>query len=93
MSYPTPGPLIAVADITLKKEQNLFIQNLSTSPLFVKIGPGASSSSFHHVLPGGSVADDGMGGNMEISGKTHTGAVSFASASVRYSAYTYLRRD
>ena len=91
--YPTPGPLTTAADVTLKRDEILFIQNLSTTPLFVKLGPGATNASFHHVLAGGAVADDGAGGNMEIDGRTFTGAVSFASTTVRYSAYKYLRRD
>jgi hypothetical protein len=91
--YPTPGPITTAAAITLTREENLVVQNLSTSPLFVRLGPGATTSAFHHALAAGGANDDGTGGSIEIDGRTFTGAVTFASAAVRYSAYKYTRRN
>lgn len=63
-----------------------FIQNLSTNPLFVKLGAGASSSSFSYILKGGTGADDGTGGLTNI--KDHIGAVSVAGTSPRFIAWS-----
>lgn len=61
------------------------IQNLGTNPLFVLRGTGASSTVFHHVLKGGSVADDGTGGSIsEEAGVIYTGIITVAGTSPRF---------
>jgi hypothetical protein len=92
MSAPsTTGPITSAADIALKKDEILFIQNLSTSPLYVRLGPGATANAFHIALKACAVNDDGTGGTTEIS--DFGGAVSLASASVRFSAFKRPRRS
>lgn len=61
------------------------IQNLGTNPLFVKLGSGASTSSFHHVLKGGTGNDDGLGASLfQDSGAIYTGIITIAGTSPRY---------
>ncbi len=61
------------------------IQNLGTNPLFVRLGPDASSTVFHYVLKAGSASDDGSGGF--ISGDaTYRGVISVAGTSPRFVA-------
>jgi len=61
------------------------IQNLGTNPLFLLMGSGASSSVFHAVLKGGSVADDGLGATFsQESGCVYTGIVTVAGTSPRF---------
>jgi hypothetical protein len=87
----TIGPITDGADISLKKDEILFVQNLSASPLYLRLGPGAGTNAFHIALQGGTVLDDGKGGTTEIA--DFGGAVSFASASLRYSAFKRPRRS
>lgn len=55
------------------------IQNLSTDPVFVKLGPGASSTVWDFVLAGSSVARDGTGGGFDLRG-LHNVTLSFYTA-------------
>lgn len=43
-----------------------FIQNLATTPLAVKLGDAASTTSFNYILGAGTAADDGKGGFQKI---------------------------
>lgn len=58
--------------LAAKSDRTSFtILNLSTSPLFIRLGASASTTVFHEILPGGSAQDDGLGGryyNNEYSG-------------------------
>ena len=55
------------------------VQNLGTNALFVRLGASATTSVFHVVLKGSSVANDGSGGILAMeSGTVYTGAVSVA---------------
>lgn len=61
------------------------IQNLGTSPLFVRLGAGASTTVFHVVLKGSAGNDDGSGGSFaQEAGVVWTGIVSVAGTSPRY---------
>lgn len=61
------------------------IQNLGTSPLFVLMGPGASTTVFHEVLKGGTGTDDGLGSTFgETSGTVYTGIITVAGTSPRF---------
>lgn len=61
------------------------IQNLATTPLFVLLGPSASTTVFHYVLKGGTGADDGLGASIgETSGTVYTGIITIAGTSPRY---------
>lgn len=61
------------------------IQNLGTNALFVLRGSGASTSVFHTVLKGGSVADDGTGGSIsEEAGTIYNGILTVAGTSPRF---------
>lgn len=44
------------------------IQNLGVTKLYVKLGAGASASSFTCILAPGAVADDGYGGSFPLDG-------------------------
>jgi hypothetical protein len=62
-----------------------FVQNLSTEPLFVKEGPGCTSSDFTFVLSAGASNDDGNGSCFEASsGQVYVGEISFNSVDVRF---------
>lgn len=56
-----------------------FIQNLDDAAVYVKLGSGASASSFNFVLSAGSAANDGLGGSKDI--YDYAGIVSIAAAS------------
>lgn len=61
------------------------IQNQGTNPLFVLLGTGASTTVFHTILKGGSLADDGLGASMSQSnGVVYTGEITIAGTSPRY---------
>lgn len=61
------------------------IQNLGTNPIFLLMGSGASTSVFHMVLKGGSVADDGLGASYSQNvGTVYTGIITVAGTSPRY---------
>lgn len=81
-------PSIASATTALAVNQNrtgFNIQNLGTNPLFVLLGTGASTTVFHAVLKGGTVADDGLGASLsQLSGSVYTGVVTIAGTAPRY---------
>lgn len=61
------------------------IQNLGTNPLFVLLGSGASSTVFHWVLKGSTIADDGTGGSVaQEAGTLYTGIITVAGTSPRF---------
>lgn len=80
----TPAILTSGGDvISANASRKLWtIQNLSTNPLFVRFGTGASSSVFHVVLKSCSVADDGTGGY--FSDEIWKGVVSATGSSPRF---------
>lgn len=61
------------------------IQNLSTNPLYVLLGSGASTSVFHFILKAGTAQDDGTGGTVGMEeGVVYTGLITVAGISPRY---------
>lgn len=61
------------------------IQNLGTSTLYVKLGDGASTTSFHFALRAGSTTDDGTGGSISQSeGVVYNGKITVAGVLPRY---------
>lgn len=72
---------------TLAAGERGFIQNLGTTPLAVKLGAGASNTSFNMILQAGAAASDGKGGFANI--ESFIGAVSVApmSGSASYIAW------
>jgi len=72
---------------TLAENQRGFIQNLDDTALAVKLGTGASTSSFNMILQAGTAADDGKGGFVMI--ENYVGEVSVAamSGTARYIAW------
>lgn len=89
--YPTTNantPSIASAATALSantKRIGWMIQNLGQNPLFVLMGPSASTTVFHIVLKGGSANDDGSGGVFaDADGVVYTGIVTIAGTSPRY---------
>lgn len=74
----------ALAD-SAGKRTGWTIQNLGTNPLFVLMGPGASTSVFHTVLKGATSNDDGSGGSVgQEQGVVFTGPITVAGTSPRY---------
>ena len=80
------APQTAAADQTIAPGSRMYIQNLSTTPLYVRRGTGATTSVFNYALKGSTAIDDGTGGIIDIT--DYNGVVSFASATVRYVAWT-----
>ena len=63
------------------------IQNLGTNQLFVRFGPGASSSVFNIVLAAGTVNDNGTGGTFaQTEGIIYKGIITIAGVAPRYTA-------
>lgn len=63
------------------------VQNLGQNVLFVKLGAGASTSSFTIALKAGSANDDGTGGVFSMGeGVVYIGVVTVAGSSPRYVA-------
>lgn len=61
------------------------IQNVGTNPLFVRLGSGASTTVFHHVLKGGTGDSDGLGSSIfQDSGAIYTGIITIAGTSPKY---------
>lgn len=61
------------------------IKNLGTNPLFVLLGAGATTSVFHTILKGGTLADDGLGDSItEKIGVVYTGIISVAGTAPRF---------
>jgi hypothetical protein len=71
---------------TLEKDFRGYIQNLGTNPLKVKLGgSNASNTSYHVILAGGTVNDDGRGDDLWID--DFVGNVSVYGTSPRYIAW------
>lgn len=61
------------------------IQNQGTNPLFVLLGSGATTSVYHVVLKGSTVAADGTGGTLSMeAGTVYNGIVTVAGTSPSY---------
>ncbi len=82
------GIVVAAGDILAANEnrRTLIIQNLGGDVLYVKLGTGASTTSFDFILKGGSVNDDGNGGVFLEDTLSYTGIISVAGATVRCTA-------
>lgn len=66
------------------------IQNLSTNPLFVLMGSGASTSVFHVVARAGTVQDDGSAGSVgQETGVIYNGIITVAGTGLRYVAIEF----
>lgn len=58
------------------------IQNVGQNPLFVLMGPAASTSVFHFVLKGGTGDSDGLGGSLSfMDGAIYNGIITIAGSS------------
>lgn len=81
--------ITSAQELVVGAGQRAFVQNLGMEPLKVKMGEGASATSFHFVLPAGEVDDDGTGGATSGDSplKDYVGVVSFYSESCRYVAW------
>lgn len=69
-----------------KNRLELYVQNLADSPIYVKYGPNASSSSFNFLLAantatnagdGGTISDQGYTGIVSVSGVTTSRYISW----------------
>lgn len=61
------------------------IQNQGTNPLFILLGAGATTSVYHAVLKGSTVAADGTGGTYSMeSGTIYNGIITVAGTSPSY---------
>lgn len=83
----TPSILTSAGTALVKNEYrgSWSIQNLGTNPLFVLMGSGASTTVFHWVLKGATIADDGTGGSVaQESGTLYTGIITVAGTSPRF---------
>lgn len=83
----TPSILTSGGDVIASNasRKSWGIQNLGTSPLFVRMATGASSSVFHFCLGPGSASDDGLGAS--VSDDIYTGVVSATGTSPRFTVY------
>lgn len=82
----TTGILTTGGDILTANDGRrwFLVQNLGTNPLFLKLGTGASSTSFNVILKAGTAADDGLGGAYESQTVVFTGIVSVAGTTPRF---------
>lgn len=64
-----------------------FIQNLDDAALAVKKGTGASTTSLHFILGGGTAADDGKGGFVQIDDWIGVVSVAAMAGTARYIAW------
>ena len=81
---------IAVAHdtvFTLSPGEVGFIQNLDDAALAVKLGAGATTTSFSQILQAGTAADDGKGGSINITNYTGIVSVIAMSGTARYIAW------
>ena len=63
---------------TSAHRKSFTVTNTGTNKIYVKLGTGATSSSWHYVLPGGGANDDGNGGSINVDG--YTGEVAVCAA-------------
>lgn len=87
-SYANTPAIVTSAGTALasnKERIGWSIQNLGTNPLFVLLGPSASTTVFHEVLKGGSGNDDGLGSTYgQMSGTVYTGIITVAGTTPRF---------
>jgi len=76
------GILTDAAAVPATRRINIRVQNLGTSPLFVKLGADASVTDFTVVLPGATGADNGTSLPREFPG--YQGTLSTAGTTPRY---------
>lgn len=58
------------------------VQNVGTTPAWVRIGGDASSTVYHYAIKGGTADNDGLGGSLTFTGPTvPAGAVTMYGAS------------
>lgn len=81
-------PSVLTSATALVANQNRLgwtIQNVGTNPLFICLGGTASTSVFHYVLKGSTLANDGTGGLAgENVGSVYTGIITVAGTSPSY---------
>jgi hypothetical protein len=64
------------------------IQNQGTNPLFILFGAGATTSVYHVVLKGSTVAADGSGGSVAMeAGTVYNGIITVAGTSPSYTVF------
>jgi hypothetical protein len=64
------------------------IQNQGTNPLFVLFGSGATTSVYHVILKGSTVAADGSGGSVAMeAGTVYNGVITVAGTSPSYTVF------
>lgn len=82
----TPSILTGATALAANPARLAFsIQNLSTNPLFVLLGSGASTTVFHLILKGSTVANDGTGGALSMeAGIIYYGVITVAGTSPSY---------
>lgn len=82
----TPSILTGATALAANPARIAFsIQNLGTNPLFILLGSGATTSVFHTVLKGSTVANDGTGGSYSMeAGTVYNGIVTVAGTSPSY---------
>jgi len=85
-SVSRTGILTEATDVAANTSRKGFlIQNLGQNALFVKLGSGATTSSFDVVLKAGTANDDGTAGSYEqTQGVIYRGLISFAGTTPRY---------
>lgn len=74
----TATPVTADGTLDLATGQRAHVQNCGTAKIYVKVGSGASSSSFHAVLAAGYADDDGLGGLYEYGPVREPVTISYA---------------
>ena len=81
-----PSILSGTTALPANRERIAFtIQNLGTNPLFVLLGAGASTSVFHIILKGSTLANDGSGGSLAMeAGVVYNGVITVAGTSPSY---------
>lgn len=79
----------SAAGVNVGQGQKVFIQNLATTALGVKLGSDASTTSVNLVLKAGTSTDDGNGGSVVID--DYIGVVSTVAmtGSARYVMWTF----
>lgn len=74
----TSTPVSADGSLSLLAGERAFLQNCGTTPIYVKLGAGASSTSFHLILSAGDIDDDGQGATLEWGPISEPLEISFA---------------
>ncbi len=79
------SPITGSSNVVIGGLDILFMQNLSTSPLYVMRGTGAAGNRFSYILAAGVAQDDGLGGSLSID--DFVGTVSLSGVSSRYNLW------